>query len=453
MHIKLLSALTLILSIALSAQADVQSLVKLAAKKYSHNLPLVLQDIHAGKLPLEVQDYIKKILTDRYAHLFPLPTVIPNQSRYLRDSSVRERLLQVLQNNGALNSLIEDESSLIPRFSSDGRYVLLQTEKSVATYYSFLFNIADDPITLSWTEAYNNINDTIVNLAVSPDNNYAVMVAVNSEIYLLDLINKTKSVLQGHEDAITSVAFSPDGKYVLTGSLDNTACVWDVTHPQAAPRVLHHHNDPNTYDPVSAVFSSNGRFILTGFLNNAYVWNATDQATTPIITVSYKHHSFINSVTFSPNGKYVLTGSRNNKAYLWDLANPQAPFRVLNHEQENISSVAFSPDEQYVLILSSDDNLLDDDYFAAPDEESHCSTVCLWDLTDSAAAPRILYHNQNIRSVVFSPDGKCILAATLDGKLRVSELDYWLGNTINASGEVVPVISLEDVIKKILQNS
>ena len=109
------------------------------------------------------------------------------------------------------------------------------------------------------------------------------------------------------------MAFSPDGKTVITGSWDNTARLWDAATGRPLGPPLTHRG------MVHAVaFSPDGKTVITGCRDNrARLWDAaTGQPLGPPLT----HQGGVEGVAFSPDGKTVITGSADNTARLWDVA-------------------------------------------------------------------------------------------------------------------------------------
>ena len=128
---------------------------------------------------------------------------------------------------------------------------------------------------------------------------------------LAETLQQTGQPLTGHGDCVTSVAFSPNGKQIVSGSYDNTICVWDAETLQQIGQPLIGHR------VTSVAFSPNGKQIVSGSNDKTIcVWDAEtlQQIGQPLTG----HSNHVTSVAFSPNGKHIVSGSYDKTICVWD---------------------------------------------------------------------------------------------------------------------------------------
>jgi hypothetical protein len=148
----------------------------------------------------------------------------------------------------------------------------------------------------------------------------------------------------GHDDPVTSVAFSPDGSRIVTASLDKTARIWDAATAKEIA-VLRGHEDT----VYSAAFSPDGSRIVTASLDKtARIWDA---ATAKEIAVLRGHNYSVTSAAFSPDGSRIVTASLDGTARIWDAATANESAVLLGHD-ESVNSAAFSPDGLRIVTAS-----------------------------------------------------------------------------------------------------
>ncbi|HEY9602254.1 MAG TPA: TIR domain-containing protein, partial [Allocoleopsis sp.] len=176
--------------------------------------------------------------------------------------------------------------------------------------------------------------------------------ALNQTTYALQqaIYNvQERNPLQGHNSAVNSVSFSPDGKTIASASDDNTIKLWDVATGKAITTLKGHSDRVN-----SVSFSPDGKRIASASADNTIkLW---DVATGKAITTLKGHSVWVNSVSFSPDGKTIAFASAYNTIKLWDLATGKAITTLKGHSVR-VNSVSFSPDGKTLASASADNTI------------------------------------------------------------------------------------------------
>ena len=155
-----------------------------------------------------------------------------------------------------------------------------------------------------------------------------------------------KKRLQGHTAAVFSVAISPDTRFIVTGSWDNTARIEDAQTGTLLNTLQGH-----TSGVKSVAISPDSRFIVTGSEDTtARIW---DVQTGALLNTLRGHTNRVFSVAISPDSRFIVTGSWDNTARIWD-AQTGALLNTLQGHTSVVSSVAISPDNNFIVTGSWD---------------------------------------------------------------------------------------------------
>ena len=236
-------------------------------------------------------------------------------------------------------------------------------------------------------------SDIVTAVSFSPNGRYIVTGSYDGTAKVWNAATgKEIRTLEGHGGAVTAAGFSADSFLIVTGSADKTARVWDTAGRTIQTFTGH------TAGVTSASFSPDGRYVVTGSLDHtAKVWDM--DTSQPVYTLA-GHTDVVTAASFSPDGRYIVTGSDDNTAKVWDAASGHE-MRTLSGHGDHVYSASFSPDSRYIVTASDD------------------MTAKLWEVATWQDVQTFRGHAKQLHAASFSPDGRYIVTGSLDDTAKV----------------------------------
>ena len=237
--------------------------------------------------------------------------------------------------------------------------------------------------------------DRVNAAAFSPDGRWVVTASADNTARVWEVATGREVVLlRGHTKGVTAVAFSSDEARVVTASLDGTTRVWEVATGQ---------EDTVFRGPIrkvgSAALSADGRWIVAAGDDSTRVW---ETATGKVVAVLGGHASRVNSAAFSPDGEHAVTAGSDSTARVWDVA---AQRSAVIQEHDQVTFAALSPDGRRVVTAVG-------------------KIARVWNVETRRPVAVFLRHRAWVNSAAFSPDGRFVVTASNDSTAQV-----WLAAT------------------------
>ncbi|KIJ22911.1 hypothetical protein M422DRAFT_196540, partial [Sphaerobolus stellatus SS14] len=239
------------------------------------------------------------------------------------------------------------------------------------------------------------------------------------------------NVFLGHQGLVHSVAFSPDGNTIVSGSEDGTVRVWAAHTGKSLQEPLVGHQSWVT----SVAYSPDGKNIASGSGDMSIrIWNMfTGQSLGKPLE---GHQHYVTSVVFSPDGTKIVSGSFDKTIRVWDISNGQSPGLLLGHNSW-VTSVAVSPDGTKIVSGSGD------------------TTIRIWDISTGQTLRSLRGHDDCVTSVAFSPDGTKIISGSRDRTIQVwnTSTGQRLGQPLEGHGNWVTSVAFSPDMTKIVSGS
>ena len=232
-------------------------------------------------------------------------------------------------------------------------------------------------------------DDAISQIKYSPDGKIIASASWDKTIKLWHAdTGKLVNTLSGHEDGVNSITFTPDSKTLISGGEDKTIKIWNIFDKEKSNKTLSGHTD----SIKSVTVSPDGQLIASGgYDNKIIIWSIKGELLQKIDA----HKLAITSLEFTPDSNTIISASWDNSIKLWSIQNSGQTNKLLHTltgHQDGVTTISLNSDGTLLASGSGDRN------------------IKLWDTKTGELIKTLRGHTSQINSLVFSSDNQSIIS-------------------------------------------
>ncbi|MFB8791367.1 MAG: serine/threonine-protein kinase [Potamolinea sp.] len=239
--------------------------------------------------------------------------------------------------------------------------------------------------------------DSVNSIAISPDGETLVSGSYDETIMIWHLkTGALKTTLTGHSHWVNCVAISSDGETLVSGSWDKTIKIWHLKTGKLKTTLTGHSSEV-----YCVAISPDGQTLVSGSWGKTImIWH---RKTGELKTTLTGHSSEVYCVAISPDGETLVSGSYDKTIKIWHLKTGKLKTTLTGHSGY-VNSVTISPDGETLVSGSWD------------------KTIKIWHLKTGKLKTTLTGHSESVNSVAISPDGETLVSGSSDSTIKIWHL-------------------------------
>ena len=276
---------------------------------------------------------------------------------------------------------------------------LIDSQSGLRTTSNIAINLSDEDVEQLPVDNQNRLMNNSSPVSQDEEQNAAITgedLAVSDP----DFIPVTKNpavILEGHTDEVLSLAFSPDGAWLASGSVDCTIRLWNLKKLASEPSIFR-----SDFAAWAVAFSPDGKYLAAGLeAPQIQLWDIKAKRLLPQLD---GHKDWIMDLRFSPDGTILASASCDKTIRLWGMSD-YSLLDILKGHRKEVSSLCFSPDGRVIVSGSADHSLR------------------IWDVDSGDSLEKVTEFSDWVVSIAFSVNGSMLGVCSEAGGAHIYRYD------------------------------